>query len=71
MHKELNSNILENAPTGLLLNFALVILDEINKDKNTHYDETKYGSVKDIKKWEKKRLIKWLANFNLSLYHER
>ena len=50
----------------LLLAFADYILKtiEMNGEK---YNEEKYGSIKDMKKWGKPKLVKWLVQFDVSL----
>lgn len=50
----------------LLLGFAQYILSSITA-KGQEYDEKKYGSVKNMKRWSKPKLIRWLLQFNIEL----
>ena len=62
---EFTQNNLKTAPQGFLLNMAIMLLDTIKKQDV--YDETEYGSVKNMKKWDRNKLINWLLQFDISL----
>jgi len=65
MSIEFTYNSLSKAPQGLLLNMAIMLLDNINKEGE--YDVKLYGDVKDIKRWRKDKLIKWLLQFEVGI----
>ena len=65
MSLEFTYNSLSKAPQGLLLNMAIMLLDNINKEGT--YDSKEYGDVKDIKRWRKDKLIKWLLQFEIGV----
>lgn len=65
MSIEFTYNSLSKAPQGLLLNMAVMLLDNINKEGE--YDAKLYGDVKDIKRWRKDKLIKWLLQFEVGI----
>ena len=65
MSLEFTYNSLSKAPQGLLLNMVIMLLDNINKEGT--YDSKEYGDVKDIKRWRKDKLIKWLLQFEVGI----
>ena len=65
MSTQFTYNTLYKAPQGLLLNMAVMLLDNINKEGE--YDSIEYGDVTDIKTWRKEKLVKWLLQFDVGI----
>ena len=63
---KLNYTKFNKANSKLLLAFADYILKSL-KNQGKVYNEQKYGSIKNMKRWNKPKLVKWLLQFNVTL----